>query len=181
MKFNVYYNDGAFYGFIDFGNMSKDEIEKSIAEEIERNNKNPNPMYHITRKNFIAINESKYEEAGRKAFWGLEGENILKQAGLLPGGCTLKDAIDYFVEHGEELEALGLIFTKFSLIQVYEEKDGLINGVWLQDHTGTLKTAIETAKKTEQANSNKITVAVVDKVNGSSPNYSLLTNLKRLD
>lgn len=55
-------------------------------------------------------NKSKYEEAGRKAFCGLQYEDILRKAGLLPGGCTCQDAIDYFVEHGEELEALGLIY-----------------------------------------------------------------------
>lgn len=53
------------------------------------------------------MNKSKYKEAGRKAFFGLQYEEILRNA--YPGGCTCQDAIDYFIEHGEELEALGLI------------------------------------------------------------------------
>ena len=31
------------------------EIESEIQKEIENNNKNPNPMYHITRKNFKEV------------------------------------------------------------------------------------------------------------------------------
>lgn len=58
-------------------------------------------------KQFVTSNKSKYEEAGRKAFCGLLNEDILKKA--FPDGCTCQDAIDYFIEHGEELEALGLI------------------------------------------------------------------------
>lgn len=57
--------------------------------------------------------EVKYEELGRKAFWGLQPyEAILTKAffgTVLAGGYTCQDAIDYFIEHGEELEALGLI------------------------------------------------------------------------
>ena len=52
-KYNVYYNDGVYYGTITFENSTKDEIESAIMQEIEENNKNINPMYHITRKNFI--------------------------------------------------------------------------------------------------------------------------------
>jgi hypothetical protein len=50
---------------------------------------------------------SKYVEAGRMAFCGLKNANILRD--VYPGGCTGEDAVNYFVEHGEELEALGLI------------------------------------------------------------------------
>jgi len=50
----------------------------------------------------------KYAEIGRKAFWGYEEyQSILLQQ--YPNGCTLQEAINYFIEHGEELEALGLI------------------------------------------------------------------------
>jgi hypothetical protein len=58
------------------------------------------------------MSKEKYEEAGRKAFCGLQYEDILRKAfsgGALAGGYTCQDAIDYFIEHGEELEALGLI------------------------------------------------------------------------
>ncbi|TCI99588.1 hypothetical protein [Cytobacillus praedii] len=69
---------------------------------------------------------------------------------------------------------------KFSLIQIYNEVDGFVNGVWLQDHTGNLNSAIRKANETEKANSNRIKVAVVERIGGSAPNYCLLTNLKRL-
>jgi hypothetical protein len=60
-QYDIYYNDGAYYGTMTFENSSKDEIEKAIAEEIEDNNKNPNSMYHITRKNFINKTEEELE------------------------------------------------------------------------------------------------------------------------
>ncbi|MCK2000763.1 hypothetical protein MZM54_05085 [[Brevibacterium] frigoritolerans] len=69
---------------------------------------------------------------------------------------------------------------KFSLIQIYKEKNGLVEGVWLQDYTGELDMAVKKANETEIANGNRIKVAVVEKITGSSPNYCLLTNLKQL-
>lgn len=69
---------------------------------------------------------------------------------------------------------------KFSLVNVFEEKDGLVNGVWIQDHTGTLESATKAARDTERANSNRITVAVVDDLNYSYPNYYFRTGLARL-
>lgn len=67
-----------------------------------------------------------YETIALKAFWGVENENILSLE--YPGGCTMKEAIDYFNEHGEELEALGLIKTEdnrfdFDTINVYTKGD----------------------------------------------------------
>lgn len=60
---------------------------------------------------------------------------------------------------------------KFSLLNVSSKnEDGTINGVWLQDHTGTLETALETAKRTEKANSNKIEVAVCEETSGHITN-----------
>lgn len=51
----------------------------------------------------------------------------------------------------------------FSLMSVFKKNsDGTIQGNWIQDHIGTLETAIETAKATEATNGNKIDVAVVD-------------------
>ena len=50
----------------------------------------------------------RYEEIGRKAFWGYEEyQSLLLQQ--YPNGCTLQEAINYFTENGEELETLGLI------------------------------------------------------------------------
>jgi len=69
----------------------------------------------------------------------------------------------------------------FQIINVAREYDGLVDGVWLQDHTGTIDSAAEAARATEQANSNRITVAVVDDLGYSEPNYAFRTALKRLD
>jgi len=70
---------------------------------------------------------------------------------------------------------------KFSLINVDKEANGSVDGVWLQDHTGTLESAMTAALATKKANTNRIDVAVIDKVSSSVPNYDLLTNRKRLD
>jgi hypothetical protein len=70
--------------------------------------------------------------------------------------------------------------TKFSLIQIYNEVNGFVDGVWLQDHTGSLDSAIRKANETEKANSNRINVAVVERINSATPDYDLLTNLMRL-
>ena len=48
----------------------------------------------------------------------------------------------------------------FSLINVRKSKKGFIEGSWLQDHIGTLESAIERAIQTESINSNKIDIAV---------------------
>lgn len=70
---------------------------------------------------------------------------------------------------------------RYSLVNVSNEKDGLVDGVWMQHHTGTLETAIEMARATEKVNSNQITVAVVEALNNTEPNYSIRFKLKRLD
>lgn len=54
-KYEVFYNDGIHYGTMTFEGMSQAAIETDIQEEISRNNKNPNPLYHITRENFEEI------------------------------------------------------------------------------------------------------------------------------
>ena len=69
---------------------------------------------------------------------------------------------------------------KFSLINVIREYDGMVDGFWLQNHTGTLESATEKARATEQANSNRITVAVVEELS-YTPDHSLRKELKRLD
>ena len=61
-EFNIYYNDGAYYGKMEFeNNISQNEIEKAITKEIEDNNKNPNTLYHISRNNFINKAEMELE------------------------------------------------------------------------------------------------------------------------
>lgn len=52
----------------------------------------------------------------------------------------------------------------YSLICVYEENNGIVTGAWLQDVTGNLQKAKRFAKETEMANSNRINVAVVERV-----------------
>jgi hypothetical protein len=70
--------------------------------------------------------------------------------------------------------------TKFSLIQVYNEVDGIVDGIWLQDHTGSLDSAIRKARETERANSYRINVAVVERINSATPDYDLQTDLIRV-
>lgn len=53
------------------------------------------------------MNNKYYKQKAREAFWGSELSYIISQE--FPNGCTLEEAINYFLEHGEELEALGLI------------------------------------------------------------------------
>ena len=69
---------------------------------------------------------------------------------------------------------------KYSLINV--EKDhgnGLIDGTWIQNYTGDLDGAKERAKGTEQVNSNRIKVAVVEALS-YIPDYSLRLKLEKL-
>lgn len=54
-KYEIFYNDGAYYGTMVFNNMSQTEIEDRIQLEIDNNNKNINPLYHITRDNFKEV------------------------------------------------------------------------------------------------------------------------------
>ena len=54
-KYNVFYNDGVYYGTMTFRDVSQVEIELAIQAEINNNNKSPNPLYHISRDNFEEI------------------------------------------------------------------------------------------------------------------------------
>lgn len=54
-KYNIYYNDGAFYGSMVFKNKNQNEIDVAIQSEINSNNRNINPMYHISRSNFKEV------------------------------------------------------------------------------------------------------------------------------
>ena len=69
---------------------------------------------------------------------------------------------------------------KYSLINVSKEENGLVEGIWMQDFTGTLKSAKRFAREIEKVNSSRITVAVVEAVSGSTPSYHMHTRLKKL-
>lgn len=80
---------------------------------------------------------------------------------------------------------------KFSIIQIHEElEDGRINGTWVQDHHGTLETALIKAKSIEKLNSARLVIpvagsyyikmAVTEQVGGmGGPVYRYLTGLKQ--
>lgn len=70
---------------------------------------------------------------------------------------------------------------KFSLLNVWEERGGLVDGTWIQDVTGTLEEAIECARATERANGNRIAVAVVPRTSSTISDYNPQKGLKRLD
>jgi hypothetical protein len=70
---------------------------------------------------------------------------------------------------------------KFSLIVVTEWHGTLVSGNWIQDHIGSLSSAIAVARATEATNGNKITVAVVDEIPGVCKILSYWTDLTRLD
>jgi hypothetical protein len=70
---------------------------------------------------------------------------------------------------------------KFSLISVIEQSGQLVSGYWLQDHIGSLASAIQAAHDTEVANGNKIDVAVVKELSSTTAALDYWTNLTRLD
>ncbi len=70
---------------------------------------------------------------------------------------------------------------KFSLIQISKtHDDGKVEGYWLQDHIGTLHSAIGVAVKTSMANSG-LHIGVVEQVRSTVPALNHWKNLKRLD
>ncbi len=74
-----------------------------------------------------------------------------------------------------------LFASGYSLINVcFTHEDGTVSGYWMQDKTGDLADAIAWAKRTEQVNSNKITVAVVARVPGPCAGLEFHERLKRL-
>jgi hypothetical protein len=70
---------------------------------------------------------------------------------------------------------------KFSLITVHERNGDRVSGNWVQDHIGTLESASVVARRTEAANGNQITVAVVEQVNSAVPALSYWSDQRRLD
>lgn len=72
--------------------------------------------------------------------------------------------------------------SNFSLINVFKEEDGLVEGYWHQDVSGsTLEEAIERARRAESANGNRIKIAVVDSLGPGGPHHAYRRWLKRLD
>lgn len=70
---------------------------------------------------------------------------------------------------------------KYSLVTVYNEENGKVDGVLIQNYIGTLDEASKFARETEKANSNRIVVAVVGDLCCSTADYSFRKGLKRLD
>lgn len=70
---------------------------------------------------------------------------------------------------------------KFTLAIVEKvHPDGKIEGGWIQNHIGTLDTAIAWARHTEEVNSNKIDVAVINEIAATMP-FSDFPPATRLD
>lgn len=61
---------------------------------------------------------------------------------------------------------------KFSLINVGSTSNGRVSGAWIQNHVGTLDSALARARDVEAANSHRITVAVVSEVPSPRPDLS---------
>lgn len=71
---------------------------------------------------------------------------------------------------------------KFSLIVVDKTRnDGHVDGSWVQDHIGTLESAIQAAIDTELANGNKIDIAVVHQIDHDVHGDPSRIDLARLD
>ena len=68
----------------------------------------------------------------------------------------------------------------FSLINITESSGPLISGYWIQNHVGTLASAIVAALATDAANGNRIDVAVVAKLSSPTAALSYRPNLTRL-
>jgi len=82
------------------------EIQAGCADWIVRMCQAKVAQNHFTnRMEWTAL--IRHEQKAREAFWGGKRNEILTQE--YPNGCTLQEAIDYFIKHGEELEVIGLI------------------------------------------------------------------------
>lgn len=71
---------------------------------------------------------------------------------------------------------------RVSIIQIEREKDGFVDGYWLQDHTGSLEDALIKAKGHEQANGGRIQTAIVEQVATTTPLlHGIFYSLKKLN
>lgn len=67
----------------------------------------------------------------------------------------------------------------FSLLNVTATNpDGTVDGSWIQDHIGSYEGALERAAKTSEANSNRIHVAVVEKIDHPTPMLGYWTGIR---
>lgn len=69
----------------------------------------------------------------------------------------------------------------YSLINVFRERDGFVDGNWIQDFVGTLEEATQCARDTEKANGGRISVAVVEGIYDSPGILASKYGLLRLD
>lgn len=70
---------------------------------------------------------------------------------------------------------------KFSIINVDKSEGSKVSGNWVQDHLGTLESALEKARKINAANSDRLDLAIVKRVEGTTPMLEYFTNLTRLN
>ena len=70
---------------------------------------------------------------------------------------------------------------RYSLINVSKQRGEIVEGIWLQNCTGDLHEAVKCARDTEKANSRRITVAVVEEINGTTLIGVYRKGMKRLD
>lgn len=65
---------------------------------------------------------------------------------------------------------------QFSLLNVTAtHPDGTVDGYWLQDHIGSYQGALEKATRTAAVNSNRVTVAVVERIPCATPGLGFWT------
>lgn len=65
----------------------------------------------------------------------------------------------------------------FSLLNVYNtHPDGTVDGYWIQDHVGDIKSARKRAKRVEEVNSNHISVVVVEHIDHPTPRLEVWTH-----
>lgn len=126
--------------------------------------------------------------------WVIKNNKDAEFAKIIPVAlesfCTNESEYDQMPDSAKTSTALEKRFRKFknvlpkyrfSLVQYEEEKDGIIDGVWIQDCTGTFEEACKRAKETEDANSNRIKVAVVATSASTVPSYDLQKGLVKLN
>lgn len=70
---------------------------------------------------------------------------------------------------------------RFSLLNIVHDQGTIVNGVWIEDHFGSLESATKRARATERVNGNRISVAVVEAISSVTPNYNMIFNQQRLD
>ena len=70
----------------------------------------------------------------------------------------------------------------YSLINVSKEHSGgYVDGYWIQDCIGDINDAIERAKSTNKVNGNTLNIAIVSKLNSTTPSLNCWTNPKKLN